>query len=186
MKKTPQQKADWIAAKHLKLFQRLGTEAKSLVDSPAPRHGTGRRLIEIADELASKVAPVAACRRGCSHCCHQAVIVPEWEAQRIGRHIGRAPAQIDRGALGQMQEARDKFTRVPCTFLKDGECSVYEVRPMVCRTHLSLADDAEPCDTHKHPGARVPYFNFQPLVLAQALLHLSEAHADLREWFPPE
>lgn len=184
--KTPKQKADWIARKHQSLFDRLLREAQALASAPGTLSDRAKQLSEITDTIASKVAPYAICRRGCSHCCHQAVIISKWEAERIGRAIGRAPAPADRGSIGQMAESRKTYARTACPFLKQGACSIYSARPLLCRTHFSMEDDASPCDTVKHPGARVSYFNFAQFNLASAMVLLEQPHADIREFFSDE
>jgi Fe-S-cluster containining protein len=39
----------------------------------------------------------------------------------------------------------------PCVFLADGRCSIYEVRPMVCRSYNSLSK--EQCEAYHHDAS---------------------------------
>lgn len=182
--KTPHDRANFITGKHGPSLRALLREAVQLAQSSAPLHDSGRRMVQIIDQVAEKVAPTATCRRGCSHCCRQSVIVTEWEAQRIGRAIGRDPAPVS-GSTRTIDTAAADFAGVPCTFLRDGECTVYDVRPLCCRTHFSLGA-AELCDTQKFPGGEVPYFNLSSFVMAYGMLFMQSGSglADIRDFFP--
>lgn len=185
----PKKRADRISRKHGKALMRLIAEARALVDPPAildpairaERHA---RMGPIADSIAALVGPETPCKRGCAFCCYQAVIIPRGEAERIAAAIGRAltPASLESDA--DMRKARERYAGKPCPFLRGVECTIYAVRPLVCRTHFSVADDSRPCDTANNPGARVPYFNLMDFAIAQGLLNLHDDWADVREFFP--
>lgn len=75
------------------------------------------------------------CAAGCDSCCHRRFGVFEIEAGPIRDALEtmqrRDPAmreQIRRQATAP--SAADR-----CALLVDGRCAVYEVRPMICRTH---------------------------------------------------
>lgn len=51
----------------------------------------------------------------------------------------------------------------PCPFLRDGGCSVYDVRPMACRLLLNLDDDDLLCQLVHGQAIPVPYANGQQL-----------------------
>jgi Fe-S-cluster containining protein len=79
------------------------------------------------------------------------VLAPE--AFRIAAHLQqtRTPRELAElvyqlGAHGQ----RD-FGARPCVFLADGRCSIYEVRPMVCRGYNSLSK--EQCEAYYHDAS---------------------------------
>jgi Fe-S-cluster containining protein len=185
--KTPKQRGDAVLKKHGPFFERLIAEAMRLVYSPEPLEPRARRVLEITDDLAAKVAPKAACRRGCAYCCYQSVIISDWEAERIARFTGRAMAEV--AALGPLTDLRvtqKKFSGVPCTFLKGRDCSICAVRPLACRTHFNIGDDPEACNIGVNPGAMVPYFNFRALTLIHATMFLNAGctFADVREYFP--
>lgn len=89
------------------------------------------------------------CRSGCSFCCHQNVDVTIPEAILVALRLGdegdpRRAATLEAAALfeGLDEEARIATGR-PCPMLIDNRCSVYEVRPMACRSFTS--PDAANC-----------------------------------------
>jgi Fe-S-cluster containining protein len=105
-----------------------------------------------------------ACRAGCAHCCHQAVGVTPPEVFAIYDHLRatRAPDELA-AAVARIRDADDR-TRgmpaadrqspdLPCPFLEQSRCSIYEVRPLSCRGTNSL--DATACErTLRDPEAR--------------------------------
>ena len=68
--------------------------------------------------------------------------------------------------------------------MKDGECSIYAHRPLVCRTLVNMDDTSLLCELHQGVAIPVPYANSTRLQSAMALLHLDDTWADIREWFP--
>lgn len=147
----------------------------------------GQRLIavrEIRDEVAAIASTVAACRAGCSHCCHMAVGITSSDAAKIGEHLGITPEkprmQLD--PSGNI----DKYMNSPCPFLKKKHCTIYEVRPSACRTHYNVSDYPEVCDTLNFPGRDVPSLDMRPIWTAEGLLSFQDGqtHADIRDFFP--
>lgn len=100
------------------------------------------------------------CRKGCSACCRQLIVSELSEAQYI---LARNTDAVER-ALPKLIEhalfasslpdtlasaeaeaiASEAYWQrhLPCAFLEDGLCSVYEDRPLPCRTHFVLSDPA--------------------------------------------
>ncbi|MBC7951471.1 MAG: YkgJ family cysteine cluster protein [Rhodospirillaceae bacterium] len=70
--------------------------------------------------------PPAACRKGCGWCCHQRVGAAAVEVLAISRALVDRPEA--RAALAAWSPGK------PCAFLKDGACSVYDIRPLKCRS----------------------------------------------------
>lgn len=91
-----------------------------------------------------------ACKNGCAWCCYQNVEVTIPEAILIAVETGM-PDDSRGGAVDKVApriEEVDGFDRVKiaeaCPFLgSDNSCTIYEVRPIACRTFFS--PDAERC-----------------------------------------
>ena len=91
------------------------------------------------------------CARGCNFCCHSAVSVSAPEVFRITRLIASTAvprAGLDSAAVVARAQARTGpvleavlSRRAPCPLLIEGECGVYEDRPMGCRQFISTNMD---------------------------------------------
>jgi Fe-S-cluster containining protein len=150
-----------------------------------------RFFLDSLDPLTREVGALAACRKGCSHCCNIAVAINQAEAAVIGRRIGRKPAKPANRAM----EGRDEFGASialgfdkPCPFLKEHQCSIYDVRPLACRSHFNMDIDAELCRVDLGNN-RVPLYKTTDLdvigVYAAGGPHKMVV-ADIREFFPPQ
>lgn len=146
---------------------------------------------------------LVACVRGCAHCCNISVLVAEPEAKAIGRAIGRKVATVasDRSMIAAQavsnhprdravtEEKRDAINidvfGVPCTFLVNSQCSIYEHRPLVCRHLFNVDDDELLCKLVSGQPIEVPYLNMQGEQAAYvAAMGDSARFADIRDWFP--
>jgi uncharacterized protein len=163
-----------------------------ILSNRALNDGTKTKLFHDAIEpLTREVSALSACRKGCSHCCHIAVAINQGEAALIGRKLGIKPARPENRAL----ESREKFSSKlplgydnPCPFLKNNECSIYEVRPLACRTHFNMDVDAELCRLDMGLSG-VPLYKTTDLDL-MGLHAVANGNpyrvviADIREFFP--
>jgi hypothetical protein len=114
-----------------------------------------RRVIQIATEVNEAISPVAACRRGCSHCCRQGLMNFEHEAVLLAEVSGR---EMFRQPWRRQQEVDvdiDSTTGKPCPFLVNDSCSVYEPRPVFCRLRNSLNEDPDDCAIDSRTGGQV-------------------------------
>ena len=97
-----------------------------------------------------------ACQAGCYYCCFYQVVLTPPEALLIGDYVDGAYSRKDREDLKERishvlaltagksrQERLEVWHDTPCIFLAGGRCSVYAVRPFVCRAWHSL--DASHC-----------------------------------------
>lgn len=132
----------------------------------------------------------------------QGVMVYEQEAQIIGRAIGVKPktpnpdVTFDVGLSSKEEDSRAKaealtneFFGVPCTFLVDGSCSIYEDRPMNCRLQINMDEDSTLCELVPGDSIPVPYLNVESsrTVYAMVMARKSDGGsrmADLRHYFP--
>jgi hypothetical protein len=106
------------------------------------------------------------CAKGCGYCCHTRVTATPIELFMLARGIRErwndAADPLKARFQGVEAQARllskDQWTqsRIPCAFLAEGACSVYEVRPLTCRTYASLS--LPTCiDWYNHAPVVVPH-----------------------------
>lgn len=138
------------------------------------------RLLDDASRLAE---PFVACRRGCSACCHMNVVVSSLEAERLAAVSGRTMAPVVRPT-----EHNDaKFSGVPCPFLVNDECSVYEARPFACRNHRNFDSDSYWCQPERSFAEGMPMLRFEGARAAYTKVVLNTklgGLADIRDFFP--
>jgi Fe-S-cluster containining protein len=132
--------------------------------------------------LANAYGPASACKPGCSHCCHIPVKLTQSEAVELGKAIKRKPEKIT-GMTFDFDDS--KFNGQPCTFLVNSECSIYEDRPSVCRTHMNMDKDELLCKTVPGMNVPVPYLDVRPITLSRVITGGRNPVADIREWFKP-
>jgi Fe-S-cluster containining protein len=130
-------------------------------------------IIEKGAEDARSEGLAISCRSGCGACCRQLVPISEVEARLIRDLVEGFPEPRRSTILARFAEARrrleeaglldmllrpdafsddqlrplalDYFGRgVPCPFLEDESCSIYEERPIACREYL-VTSPAEHC-----------------------------------------
>lgn len=187
----------------------LGPRRRALADKASAARSSVAKLHwlrEEADLVAKAAAPISPCRSGCSHCCHQGVALSRREAEVIGVEIGRkvntpAPDRVlDASKLTAAESATeqgekfakqrqwmvDQYEGVPCTFLKDDRCSIYKVRPTICRLHISVAPSELLCRLVIGTPISVPYVD----ATQEQQLYVTTMGgeglqlADIRDWFP--
>lgn len=111
-----------------------------------------RQLIEGVDDLTSQLneryQAHLQCGAGCSGCCQHHLSVFAVEAAALTDAIRALPAAQQRRIRQQASEVKEheaKGEAVACPLLVDNRCSVYESRPLICRTQglplLYEADD---------------------------------------------
>jgi hypothetical protein len=140
--------------------------------TPAQAAAVGRQAMAGASEVAEAALAQSpdrppACRSGCASCCHQTVGVTAPEVFAIYDHLRatRTPGELQ-AVVAHLRETDDR-TRgmgsadrlspdLPCPFLVDARCSIYEVRPLSCRGTNSL--DVSVCErTLRDPETRAAF-----------------------------
>lgn len=130
-----------------------------------------RRLHVLADEEILKVqasAAPCACKSGCSYCCHGLVTATLPELAAIASQVETWPkarrALLD-ARIGEYMAQATLYWKgerlalqAECPFLDQGRCSVYEIRPLHCRSKSSYnADDCKKqVDDPEHETKKVP------------------------------
>jgi Fe-S-cluster containining protein len=94
-----------------------------------------------------------ACAPGCDFCCYLPVDVLAPEAFRITAHLEQtcSPEALSTLVYRLGAQGQHGFGIRPCVFLANGRCSIYEVRPMVCRGYNSLSK--ERCEAYHHDAS---------------------------------
>ena len=130
--------------KELRQYYRKGTPVEFVL-----------AFYEVFDAALAEVKQGVSCKRGCYFCCRQNVNIYEDEAATIAAYCEEHGIVIPKEYLEQQlkYEWREiaKMEIGWCTFLKNGECSIYPVRPLACRNY-HVASAPELCDTVKFPA----------------------------------
>jgi Fe-S-cluster containining protein len=94
-----------------------------------------------------------ACAPGCDFCCYLPVDVLAPEAFRIAAYLEqtRSPEELATVVYRLGAQGQHDFDLRPCVFLANGRCSIYEVRPMVCRGYNSLSKES--CEAYHHDAS---------------------------------
>jgi Fe-S-cluster containining protein len=153
---------------HLPVLQPEDAEAITSLFHAQIDRGTAARAAFV-----EKHGSVVACREGCSDCCRQVPAILAGEAVTIARWLERpehadvkerflarfpdwhealkdligewfdavAAKDVERAAAAHAAMYR---RGTMCTFNKNGSCTIYEVRPSICRTAHAL-DSNERC-----------------------------------------
>jgi hypothetical protein len=118
------------------------------------------------------------CQKGCHYCCYHPITVTPEESSALKKHFRK----IDQDRLkAQRFHFRDEqpiaYTERACVFLKDGECSVYEDRPIICRlTHVKSL----PTDCHLEDGiGEIEHLSVSKAAIIAAAFLLSSTEREL-------
>jgi Fe-S-cluster containining protein len=129
----------------------------------------------VSERTRAPNTPPLACKSGCSWCCYQLVSVTPAEALLLAAHVRSQPADVqgelverlrrlDRETRGMSTTVRDSL-HLPCAFLKEGSCSVYDVRPLPCREVTSF--DVSACErSYKFGFSTLPALGDGPTILS--------------------
>lgn len=117
-----------------------------------------KRLVEIVlDNKEYKDAITCGTKNNCSFCCHDIIIMGKIESQHIKKVIisRKIAPNIDR-VKQQNSNKPIKWMDKACPLLLDENengqrlCSIYDERPLICRTHNSTMDPSE-CNKEDNP-----------------------------------
>lgn len=184
-----------ISKTHGQFFSELPDRMHSIVNENASVKVKRANIRILALDINSRVMPETACRKGCNHCCSIPVIITSHEAESISKKIGRpynpnpelnfTPREIIRE--NSLENYIDSHPNVgPCTFQsEDGQCSIYEHRPIQCITHHSL----DKTDFFCRPDIPadmtvVPSINTHFIHEHYSSLDLDFIVSDIRQFFP--
>ena len=143
------------------------------------------KIYWLMDQIAEVRAPHVACTGKCADCCRMNVSISGLEAKLIAEATGRKVAIVE----DSIKHERDRFVDVPCPFLSDDLCTIYEHRPLVCRNHASFYATAKWCMPEHSLRTDAPMVNFSGI--DEAYFAVSSGRdrmilADIRDFFPEE
>ncbi len=102
---------------------------------------TYHQLIEqvnrLAARLSSQYARHLVCRSGCSGCCHHHLSVFAVEAAAVRAAVDALPESLHQQLAQQARDVLKMEARgepAVCPMLVNDRCSIYELRPLICRT----------------------------------------------------
>jgi len=105
----------------------------------------------LAARLTERYRSHLVCRAGCSGCCDHDLSVFEVEADAVRTAVQALPAGLRQRLARQVREAQEHNARgepVACPLLVNNRCSIYEARPIICRSQglplLYRAEDGNP------------------------------------------
>lgn len=176
------------------IFQPKKTEfdkaLKNVLASNTSRKLKLIKLQSILSDVRALSDPYTACNKGCSNCCYQRVMLSQTEAEAIGNKINVNPVQLPRNYTLPDVEAFNHET--PCTFLKNGSCSIYDYRPFMCRNQVNLDIDNTLCSFENWELSKVkdprylgiPMLSPGPLLAAYQNISGNDKSGDIRDYFP--
>jgi len=143
-------------------FENLSEEQKNFLQTATFHYLNELGKVGVAEELLLEVYHFveaelhkgyfnknASCKRGCSFCCHLHVEISRTEGKNLARFVNSEQREIlVKQAVSQSIEDWSKLSYADrkCVFLKNGECSVYDERPLACRKYL-VASAPDLCNT---------------------------------------
>lgn len=93
------------------------------------------------DQCFKKYQKEFSCKLGCDQCCHVTLSVSAIEANAIKDWFDQLDQEIKNNLQeiwqGEQSKGKDLAENLvsPCVFLYEGKCSIYENRPIICRSH---------------------------------------------------
>jgi Fe-S-cluster containining protein len=168
-------------------------------------------LIEGVTAQYAEAGRTVSCKAGCGACCRQMVTLSIFEAEALAVWIRSLPEpqqqqlelrfhqaltglanaglvdrMINEDWLAESDSARKLaldylHQRIPCPFLEDESCSIYPIRPLICREYLVTSPPEHCFDpaTLKAVPVRLPLYFSRVLNAIGA-----ELERDTRGWIP--
>jgi Fe-S-cluster containining protein len=109
-------------------------------------------LAPVVRSIEEMIGERVGCRAGCSACCDYTVSALGIEADRIAARVALMPREARAWVVARIREARERgltslstaerlARRFPCPLLFDGKCSVYDERPLSCRSWFGITPE---------------------------------------------
>lgn len=177
------------------LFHWLNTLSTKVWAEASPNDSKLRRFLTLRQEIIEHLereaalftatqANAIACSKGCSACCHTRVEIKALDAIAMARSLALTLTAKECANLQMRCEQQAKYTarmtrnekfrkQVACPFLKDDLCSIYDIRPLTCRSYFST--NREICDAGQPGHVRLDWglsIAMEKLTTATGAAHL--------------
>lgn len=153
-----------------------------LLENSSPKSKL-RKVYKLVDELGEAATPFIACKKGCSACCKMNVSISSVEAEQIAKYTQKNIRHLKRS----IAHAIGHFSGIACPFLIENVCSIYEVRPYMCRAHVSFDTSSYWCEPERAYDAELQGVKFAGAMTAYKAIHEKTSNAifaDIRDFFP--
>lgn len=128
-----------------------GIEKKSILQTTRQSQDAIDGLITALTNEAERQNIKVDCRKGCNWCCHQPIFATSheilfvWEFIKLNFKEDEVNTIIQNAfnnyqKRGRMEEKQLLSSKMPCPLLKNGSCSIYPARPLICRIYLSMSE----------------------------------------------
>ena len=155
-----------VGMEYDKLFDNFGIELYEKLSTIDDEFKQVEYVNDQLDEILEAFAlyfpnkTTVACQAKCSHCCSFSVFCPLQTIEYIAQHIEKnyTKEEIDKLIVAFYKTIEQRKTpqfRAVCSFLdEEGCCSIYEIRPLVCRWFTS--PDASLCERSVYTREAIP------------------------------
>lgn len=95
-------------------------------------------LDDLVQQLNESVEEAIDCTK-CGNCCrHIAPVLVEDDIKKISAHLNISEEEFARTYLRTNDDNETVIKKLPCPFLDQKKCSIYEVRPKTCKSYPHL------------------------------------------------
>ena len=156
-------------------------QARLSKENASPRSKL-RKIYNLMTDLGHAAEPYIACGKGCSSCCKMNITISQFEANLISEKTGFKSKQF----AHSQNHSPDEFIGIPCLFLKDDSCSIYNFRPFMCRKHVWFDTTPYWCDPERSLDVAIPMIEYSGAL--GAFLEVTKnnsggIYADIRDFF---
>lgn len=163
------------------VYREDNIQAKLAKENVPPRIKL-RKIYNLLTDIGNVAEPYIACAKGCSSCCKMNVTISQLEANLISENTGFQVNQL----TNSIEHSSEEFIGIPCIFLKNDSCSIYDVRPFVCRKHVWFDTSSYWCAPERSLSEELPMIEYSGAVAAYCDVTkntLEGIHADIRDFF---